>query len=165
MEQGNKIMHKIRSIGIIHSPYNSIEDMPIQPKGAAGVEGYITVDGKYLDGLRDIEGFSHIYLLYSFHEATRTELLVTPFMDKQTRGVFATRSPLRPNHIGISIVKLKKVKGNKIFVENIDILDETPLLDIKPYVDKFDAVQNSTSGWLQASDKEISRKRSDNRFG
>ncbi|MFW8601162.1 tRNA (N6-threonylcarbamoyladenosine(37)-N6)-methyltransferase TrmO [Desulfobacterota bacterium M19] len=157
-------MHEIRSIGIIHSPYDSIEDMPIQPKGASGVEGCIAMDRKYIDGLQDIEGFSHIYLLYSFHKATRTELLVTPFMDKQTRGVFATRSPLRPNHIGISIVKLKRIKDNKIFVEDIDILDGTPLLDIKPYIDKFDTVQNSTSGWMQASDKEISKKRSDNRF-
>ncbi len=158
-------MYEIKPIGIIHSPYYSIEDMPIQPKGASEVEGYVIVDGKYIDGLQDIEGFSHIYLLYSFHKATRTELIITPFLDKQTRGVFATRSPLRPNHIGISIVKLKKVEGNKIFVEDIDILDGTPLLDIKPYIEKFDAVKESASGWLQASDREISKKRSDNRFG
>jgi tRNA-Thr(GGU) m(6)t(6)A37 methyltransferase TsaA len=158
-------MHEIKSIGIIHSPYSSIEDMPIQPKGASEVEGYIIVDEKYSDGLQDIGNFSHIYLLYSFHKAKRTELLITPFLDKQTRGVFATRSPLRPNHIGISIVKLKRVEGRKIIVEGIDILDGTPLLDIKPYVEKFDAVKESNSGWLQASDKEISNKRSDNRFG
>jgi tRNA-Thr(GGU) m(6)t(6)A37 methyltransferase TsaA len=158
-------MHEIKPIGTIHSPHYSIEDMPIQPKGASEVEGYVIVDEKYIDGLRDIEGFSHIYLLYSFHEATRTELLVTPFMDTQTRGVFATRSPLRPNHIGISIVILKRVEGNKIVVEGIDILDGTPLLDIKPYIEKFDTVKESTSGWLQASDEEISKKRSDNRFG
>ncbi len=158
-------MHKIKPIGIIHSPYCSIEDMPIQPKGASDVEGYVIVDEKHIDGLRDIEGFSHIYLLYSFHEATRTELLVTPFMDKQTRGVFATRSPLRPNHIGISIVKIKRVEGNKITIEGVDILDQTPLLDIKPYIAKFDTVKDSTSGWLQASNEEIIKKRSDNRFG
>jgi tRNA (adenine37-N6)-methyltransferase len=157
-------MLKINTIGIIHSPYTTIDDMPIQPKGASMIEGYILVDEKYLDGLQDLEGFSHIYLLYSFHKATRTELLVTPFMDNQTRGVFATRSPLRPNHIGISIVRLKRVEGNKIVVEGIDILDGTPLLDIKPYIEKFDAVKESTSGWLQASDEEISNKRSDNRF-
>ncbi len=143
-------MHEIKSIGIIHSPHHSIEDMPIQPKGASEVEGYVLIDEKYIDGLQDIEGFSHIYLLYSFHEATRTELLVTPFMDKQTRGVFATRSPLRPNHIGISIVQLKRVEGNKIVVNGIDILDGTSLLDIKPYIEKFDSVEESTSGWLQA---------------
>jgi len=158
-------MHEIQPIGIIHSPYYSIEDMPIQPKGASEVEGHIIVDEKYIVGLQDIEGFSHIYLLYSFHEAKRTELLITPFLDKQTRGVFATRSPLRPNHIGISIVQLKRVEGNKIFIEGIDILDGTPLLDIKPYIEKFDTVKESSSGWLQASDKEIKQKRSDNRFG
>ena len=158
-------MHEIKPIGTIHSPYHSIADMPVQPKGASRVEGYVIIYEQYIDGLQDIEGFSHIYLLYSFHEATRTELLVTPFMDKQTRGVFATRSPLRPNHIGISIVKLKRVKENKAIVEGIDILDGTPLLDIKPYIEKFDAVKESTSGWLQASDEEIKRKRSDSRFG
>ncbi len=157
-------MHSIKPIGIIRSPYSSIEDMPIQPKGARGVEGFVLVDEKYIDGLQDLEGFSHIYLLYSFHEATRTELFVTPFLDTQKRGVFATRSPLRPNHIGISIVKLKRVEGNKVAVENIDILDGTPLLDIKPYIEKFDAVKENFSGWLQASDKEISKKRSDHRF-
>ncbi len=158
-------MHNIKPIGIIHSPYYSIEDMPIQPKGASGVEGYVLVNDKYIDGLQDLEGFSHIYLLYSFHKAARMELLVTPFTDKQTRGVFATRSPLRPNHIGLSIVKLKRVEVNKVIVEGIDILDGTPLLDIKPYIEKFDAVKESVSGWQQASDKEISKKRSDNRFG
>ncbi len=157
-------MHEIKPIGIIHSPHHTIEDMPIQPKGASDIEGYVLVNEKYTTGLKDLEGFSHIYLLYSFHEARRTELLVTPFMDKQTRGVFATRSPLRPNHIGISIVELKKVKGNKIIVKGVDILDGTPLLDIKPYMEKFDGVQESVSGWLKAGDEEIRLKRSDNRF-
>ncbi len=158
-------MYEIKPIGIIHSLHYSIEDMPIQPKGASEAEGYLLVDEKYIDGLKDIEGFSHIYLLYYFHKANRTEMLVTPFMDKQIRGVFATRSPLRPNHIGISIVKLKKVEHNKVIVGDIDILDGTPLLDIKPYIEKFDAVKESRSGWLKASDKEIRKKRSDNRFG
>jgi len=157
-------MHEITPIGIIHSPFTSIEDMPIQPKGAKGVEGYVLVDNQYMDGLKDMEGFSHIYLVYSFHETTRTDLLVTPFMDNETRGVFATRSPLRPNHIGISIVKLKKVEENKLIVDGIDVLDGTPLLDIKPYIEKFDGVKDSTSGWMQASDEEVSKKRSDKRF-
>ncbi len=155
---------EIKTIGIIHSPYHVIEDMPIQPKGATGVAGYLLVDDEYLTGLQDLQGFSHIYLLYSFHKASRTELLVTPFMDKEKRGVFATRSPLRPNHIGLSIVKLKNITGNKIIVEGIDILDGTPLLDIKPYVQKFDAVEVCCSGWLKASDEDIKKKRSDNRF-
>jgi tRNA-Thr(GGU) m(6)t(6)A37 methyltransferase TsaA len=157
-------MHDINPIGIIHSPYKSIEDMPIQPKGGSEVAGLVIVDEKYIDGLQDIDSFSHIYLLYSFHKSTRTEMHVTPFMDRQTRGVFATRSPLRPNHIGISIVKLTRIEGNSVFVKGIDILDGTPLLDIKPYIEKFDAVQDSISGWLQASDEEIKTKRSDKRF-
>lgn len=154
----------IHPIGIILSPHKSIEDMPIQPKGASEFEGQVIVDEKYVDGLQDLDGFSHIYLLYSFHKATRTEMLVTPFMDKKKRGVFATRSPLRPNHIGISIVNLLRVERNRVFVKGIDILDGTPLLDIKPYVDQFDVVQNSVSGWLKASDEEIRAKRSDERF-
>lgn len=157
-------MHEITPIGIIHSPFTSIEDMPIQPKGAKGVEGYVLVDKEYADGLKDMEGFSHIYLVYSFHETKRIDLLVTPFMDNETRGVFATRSPLRPNHIGISIVKLKKVEDNKLIVEGIDVLDGTPLLDIKPYIEKFDGVKKSTSGWMQASDEDVNKKRSDKRF-
>lgn len=157
-------MHNIQPIGIIHSPHYSIEDMPIQPKGASGVGGYVLVNEEFIDGLQDLEGFSHIYLLYNFHKAMRTELLVTPFMGKSARGVFATRSPLRPNHIGISIVKFKGIEGNKVVVEDIDILNGTPLLDIKPYIEKFDTVKDSVSGWMQASDKEISKKRSDNRF-
>ena len=157
-------MFEIKPIGIIHSPHSTIEDMPIQPKGAAGVEGYVLVDEQYKNGLQDLEGFSHIYLLYYFHKATRTELLVTPFMDTERRGVFATRSPLRPNHIGLSIVQLKKIKGVKVVVEGLDILDGTPLLDIKPYMEKFDAVSECTSGWLQAGEEEICKKRSDSRF-
>ena len=105
-----------------------------------------------------------IYLLYYFHEAKRTELVVTPFMDSQKRGVFATRSPLRPNHIGISVVKLKTIEGSKLIVEGIDILDGTPLLDIKPYIETFDGIKNSSSGWMQASEEDVSKKRSDKRF-
>ncbi|MEN8201643.1 MAG: tRNA (N6-threonylcarbamoyladenosine(37)-N6)-methyltransferase TrmO [Bacteroidota bacterium] len=157
-------MHDISPIGIIHTPHKSIEDMPIQSKGASEFAGHVIVDGKYIDGLQDLDGFSHIYLLYIFHMATRIEMKVTPFMDMQPRGVFATRSPLRPNHIGISIVRLIRVVGNKVFIKGIDILDGTPLLDIKPYVEKFDVVQDSVSGWLQAGDEEIRKKRSDERF-
>jgi len=156
--------HQIQPIGIIHSQYYTIEDMPIQPKGAASTEGTIILDENYLNGLDDLQGFSHIYLLYSFHQTKRTELLVTPFMDDQPRGIFSTRSPLRPNHIGLSIVKMKNIENNKITVDGIDVLDGTPLLDIKPYIEKFDAVKESTSGWLEASEDDIIKKRSDNRF-
>jgi tRNA (adenine37-N6)-methyltransferase len=163
--RGYKIMDDIKPIGTIHSPHVRIEDMPIQPKGAKGIEGYLLVNDAYVEGLKDLDGFSHIYLLYRFHRAARTELLVTPFMDKEKRGVFATRSPLRPNHIGISIVELKRVDGNRVVVDGVDVLDGTPLLDIKPYIEKFDAVCDSVSGWMTASEGEVRSKRSDKRFG
>lgn len=158
------IINSIESIGTIHTPHKSIENMPIQPKGAVGIEGYVAVDKQYEQGLKDLNGFSHIYLVYFFHKAIRTELQVKPFMDTQTRGVFATRSPLRPNHIGISIVRLKHIDNNRLMVSDIDILDNTPLLDIKPYVECFDRINVSQSGWLTASEREIQEKRSDCRF-
>ncbi len=157
-------MHDIEPIGTIYSPFHTIEDMPIQPKGAASVEGHILLNEKFTDGLKDLEGFSHIYLLYSFHKAVRTELVVKPFMDNVLRGVFSTRSPLRPNHIGLSIVRLKKIEKNKLIIQGIDILNQTPLLDIKPYIREFDRVTQSRSGWMQADEDEIKNKRSDNRF-
>ncbi len=157
-------MHDINPIGTIYSPFNTIEDMPIQPKGAVSVEGYILLHEKFMDGLKDLEGFSHIYLLYSFHKAVRTELVVKPFMDKAFRGVFSTRSPLRPNHIGLSIVRLKKIEKNKLIIQDVDILNQTPLLDIKPYIREFDQIKESRSGWLKAGEEEIKNKRSDKRF-
>jgi tRNA-Thr(GGU) m(6)t(6)A37 methyltransferase TsaA len=157
-------MHPIEPIGKIFSPFKQIEDMPIQPRGAADTKGQILVDEAFQPGLKDLDGFSHIYLIYSFHKTTRTELTVVPFMDTQTRGVYATRSPLRPNHIGISIVRLEKIEGNLLHVLDIDVLDNTPLLDIKPYMEKFDGVTDSRSGWMQASETEVAERRSDSRF-
>lgn len=138
--------------------------MPIQPKGSSGVLGTVEVDEDLKSGLVDLDGFSHIYLFYHFHKAARIELTVIPFMDTTPRGVFSTRSPLRPNHIGMSIVELVKIEGNILTVRNIDILDKTPLLDIKPYITAFDTVGKTKSGWMTAEENEVSRKRSDNRF-
>ena len=154
----------VKTIGLIRTPYKNLEDMPIQPKGAAGVTGEIVLDEHYASGLVDLEGFSHIYLIYRFHKAIRTELEVIPFMDSMKRGVFATRSPLRPNHIGLSIVELVSVDGLKITVCNVDMLDKTPLLDIKPYIKEFDHMENTRSGWLKATGEDLRQKRSDNRF-
>ncbi len=151
-------------IGIIHSPFADIENMPIQPKGAAHVEGTVHFRESYVEGLKDLEGFSHIYLIYIFHKAERIRLTVTPFMDSTERGVFATRSPLRPNHIGLSIVQLVKIENGMLTVKGIDVLDETPLLDIKPYIRNFDSVEDSLSGWMAASKDEVAKKRSDGRF-
>ena len=154
----------VKTIGLIRTPHKNLEDMPIQPKGAAGVAGVIVLDEDYASGLADLLGFSHIYLIYQFHKATRTEMEVMPFMDSKKRGVFATRSPLRPNHIGLSIVELVSVDGLKITVCNVDMLDKTPLLDIKPYIKEFDHMENTRSGWLKATGEEVRQKRSDNRF-
>ena len=154
----------MHSIGVIHTPFTVLEDMPIQPKGAGEVIGTVELEEQYMEGLADLDGFSHIYLLYEFHMARRTELTVIPFMDTHPRGVFATRSPLRPNHIGISIVQLIGVEKNIVTVQGIDILNGSPLLDIKPYVAAFDAVQDSRSGWMQGSDEDVIEKRSDRRF-
>ena len=151
-------------IGTIRTPFTTLTDMPIQPKGAAEVEGRIILESRFEKGLQDLDGFSHIYLLYHFHKADRTELTVVPFMDTQSRGVFSTRSPLRPNHIGLSIVELVTTEANIVHVRGIDVLDQTPLLDIKPYIDKFDQVEQSRSGWMTAGEEEVSSKRSDTRF-
>ena len=154
----------MQPIGIIHSPFKNLKDMPIQPKGAAIREGEGEVFADFAEGLRDLDGFSHIYLLYQFHQAQRTELSVVPFMDTVARGVFATRSPLRPNHIGLSIVELVKIEANIVTIRGVDVLDGTPLLDIKPYIAAFDEILGSRSGWMQASREQVSAARSDDRF-
>ncbi len=154
----------IQPIGTIHSPFKQLENMPIQPKGAQNVSGQVELFLEFTSGLQDLDGFSHIYLIYQFHEAQRTAYQVVPFMDDVPRGVFATRSPLRPNHIGLSIVELVEVNGNVLIIKGVDVLDGTPLLDIKPYIAQFDQVSNSRSGWMQATDDEVENKRSDGRF-
>ncbi len=154
----------MKPIGLIRTPYKQLDGMPIQPGGAAGVEGELVIEPEYAEGLSDLDGFSHLYLLYLFHEARRTRLKVTPFMDETARGVFATRSPLRPNHIGLSIVELAAVEGCRVRVKNIDILDNTPLIDIKPYIAAFDFVEQARSGWMDKDRSEVQAKRSDDRF-
>lgn len=154
----------MQTIGTIHTPFTDLENMPIQPPGATDIHGRVVVHQEFAEGLRDLEGFSHIYLIYRFHKATRTELTVVPFMDTVGRGVYATRSPLRPNHIGISIVNLVSVHGNTVNVRGIDILDGTPLFDIKPYIAAFDQVTASRDGWMTASPVEVAERRSDTRY-
>lgn len=154
----------IKPIGVIYSPFKELEKMPIQPKSAVGEVGRVVLDDEYLDGLQDLEGFSHIYLIYTFHKCKTTKLKVIPFVDVVERGVFATRAPVRPNHIGLSVVRLLEVKGNTLLIEGVDVLDGTPLLDIKPYVAKFDQVISSQDGWVKAGAEEIAGKRSDSRF-
>lgn len=151
-------------IGYIRTPYTELTDMPIQPKGAQEVTGSIEFLEEYTEGLRDLDGFSHVYLIYYLHKASRSALTVVPFMDTVERGIFSTRSPLHPNHIGLSLVELTGVHDNIVHLKGVDVLDNTPLLDLKPYIESFDYVENSRSGWMQGSRKEVAEKRSDNRF-
>ena len=153
-----------RPIGIIHSPFKDIEGMPIQPTGASKIKSTIEIYPEFTEGLKDLEGFSHIILLYHFHKVKESKLIVTPFMDSQSRGVFATRAPKRPNPIGLSIVKLINIEQNILNIGNIDVIDGTPLLDIKPYVPEFDQHQADRVGWLEKAKGKIQNKKSDGRF-
>jgi len=129
---------ELKPIGTIHSTFKSPQDMPIQPTGARGVRGWVALDPALQEGLRDLEGFSHIFLIYLFHRGGPPRLTVTPFMDDRPRGVFATRAPSRPNPIGLSLVRLVAVRSARLEIVDVDILDGTPLLDLKPYVLAFD---------------------------
>ena len=153
-----------RPIGIIHSPFKDIEGMPIQPSGASMTKGTIEFFPEFTDGLKDLEGFSHIILLYHFHKVQESKLIVTPFMDSQSHGVFTTRAPKRPNPIGLSIVRLVSIEQNILHIENVDIVDGTPLLDIKPYVPEFDNYHVDSVGWLEQAKGKIQNKKSDGRF-
>jgi tRNA (adenine37-N6)-methyltransferase len=151
-------------IGVIHSPFNNIEGMPIQPAGAKGIAGTVEIEQEYCDGLKDIEGFSHIILLYHFHLSKGYSLEVRPFMDDKLHGVFATRAPNRPNPIGISVVKLVRVRHCTLHIEDVDIVDGTPLLDIKPFVPEFDVVKAERIGWLSQKIAKIYEAKADERF-
>jgi tRNA-Thr(GGU) m(6)t(6)A37 methyltransferase TsaA len=151
-------------IGIIHTPFTDTTGMPIQPTGARGERGSVEIFYEYADGLKDIEGFSHLFLIYSFHRCLSYQLTVTPFLDTTPRGVFATRAPRRPNEIGLSVVRLIEVKDTTLIIEDVDILDGTPLLDLKPYVPSFDSYPDASSGWLEQSAHKAGSFRSDERF-
>lgn len=155
----------MKPIGLIRTPFTDRAGMPIQPPGAAGVRGTVELLPEYAEGLRDLDGFSHVILLYQFHQSEGFTLSVTPFMDTQPRGLFATRAPKRPNPIGLSVVRLIGVEGTVLAIEGIDVLDGTPLLDIKPYVRKFDCPEGEVrTGWLEAAQSRVGEKRSDKRF-
>ena len=148
-----------KPIGIIHTPHTNLEKIPIQPVFAKGITGEVEVYEEFSKGIRDLHGFSHIYLFYFFHKAYEVNLLVKPFMEDVNRGVFATRAPTRPNKIGMSIVKLNAVKDSRLFIENVDMLDGTPLLDIKPYTAKFDSVNVLQSGWQDEISDDVAHTR------
>lgn len=157
-------MIELNPIGIIHTPFTSLEGMPIQPAAAAGIRGTIEMLEEYHAGLKDLDGFSHIILLYHFHQSREFNLHVVPFMDNEPRGLFATRAPRRPNQIGLSVVQLDSIENGVLHIQNVDILDGTPLLDIKPYVPEFDSAADIRTGWLEQARKTVSRRKSDDRF-
>ncbi len=138
---------KAQPIGIIHSPYTDPKEVPIQGR-FSGARGEIEVFPEYEEGLKDVDGFSHLIILYWFHRAEGCSLLVKPFLDDTPRGLFATRYPARPNPIGLSVVRLLERRGNILQIAEVDVLDGTPLLDIKPYVSQFDQRESATIGWL-----------------
>lgn len=157
----------IESIGTIFTEFKDRENMPVQPCGGDKSIGKIVIKDEYKQGLKDLDGFSHIYLIYYFHKSKDYKLKVIPFNDKTNskRGVFSTRTPIHPNKIGLSLVKLESVKDNIIEIRGVDILNETPLIDIKPYIPNFDFVEGEIkSGWMNSSLDEVKNKKSDKRF-
>lgn len=151
-------------IGIISSPFGDLASMPIQPSSDTSAPGTIEIFPPFIDGLKDLDGFSHIILLYHLHEVRSTALTVTPFLDSTPRGVFATRAPVRPNPIGLSVVELLRIEGRILFVKDLDVLNGTPLLDLKPYIPEFDYRPDTRIGWLEHIKGNTSTKLSDDRF-
>ncbi|MBN1858292.1 tRNA (N6-threonylcarbamoyladenosine(37)-N6)-methyltransferase TrmO [Candidatus Bipolaricaulota bacterium] len=152
-----------RPIGVIHTPHTDSAKTPIQPRYARGIKGTIEIDPAYEQGLSDLEGFSHILLLFHLHRAKSPHLMVIPFLGDHPRGVFATRSPTRPNPIGLSVVRLIRREGRTLHISDVDILDGTPLLDIKPYIERFDVEGPVRNGWQAAIDDEEAQRRGSRR--
>ena len=151
-------------IGVIHTPFTELQGMPIQPAGGARVAGTVEVYEPYRAALKDLDGFSHLILLYHFHRSPGFKPQVVPFMDTEPRGLFATRAPSRPNPLGLSVVRLISSENGVLSIENVDILDGTPLLDIKPYVPVFDEQVDVRTGWLEKTGETVSWRESDDRF-
>jgi len=151
-------------IGTIHTPFKQPRGTPIQPWRSSHAKGSVEVFPEYVDGLKDLEGFSHIVLLYFFHLSKGYNLSVIPYLDNQQRGLFATRAPRRPNGIGLSVVRLVKVEGGSLEIEDVDMVDGTPLLDIKPYVPLFEKVKDVRMGWLEEKADRAKGTKADDRF-
>ena len=153
-------------IGKIYSPFDKLEGMPIQPIGASGIKGEIHLNKNLVGGLKDLKDFSHLTLIYHLHKSNGYSLEVKPFLDNEHHGVFATRSPKRPNPIGVSVVKLDSIKDNILHISNIDVLNGTPLLDIKPYVPQLyeTTCQDLKIGWFEEKHENAKNTKSDNRF-
>ena len=155
---------KYKPIGVIHSLFKEPEGTPIQPAAAKSIDGTVEVFEEYAEGLKDIEGFSHIILIYHFHLSKGSPLKLKLYMDNEVHGVFATRAPSRPNSIGISIVRLVGVEENVLHIQDVDIIEGTPLLDIKPYVPEFDIREVKKRGWLEKNIDKLLTSKDDGRF-
>lgn len=157
-------MITFNEIGIIHSPHKERKGAPIQPAGAAEFKGRVEVYPEFEEALADLDGFERIILIYHFHLSKGFDLMTKPFLDDQKRGLFSTRAPKRPNPIGLSIVSLTRVENNILCVQGLDIVDKTPLIDIKPYVPQFDSFPDSRAGWIDAAHLSAKSVRADDRF-
>jgi tRNA (adenine37-N6)-methyltransferase len=153
-----------KPIGVVHSPFKKPKNVPIQATASKGTTGTLEIYSEYAEGLKDLEGFSHIILLYHFHLVKGCSLMVKPFLDDALHGVFATRSPARPNPIGISIVQLARIDNNTLHIQDIDIVDGSPLIDIKPYVPDFDCRKTPKIGWFSSKISKLATTRDDGRF-
>jgi tRNA-Thr(GGU) m(6)t(6)A37 methyltransferase TsaA len=154
----------LRPIGFIKTPFKEPRGTPIQASAGKDVEGTIEILPEFQEGLKDLDGFSHIVLLFHLHLSKGYSLTVTPFMDDVKRGVFATRAPARPNQIGLSIVRLVRVEGNVLHIKDVDIVNGTPLLDIKPYTREFDIRDDIRIGWLEGKVQKMTKTTDDGRF-
>jgi tRNA-Thr(GGU) m(6)t(6)A37 methyltransferase TsaA len=151
-------------IGVVHSPFKEPPGTPIQPRAGEGVEGSVEILPEYAPGLRDLEGFSHVILLCHLHLSRPARMEVVPYLDDRVHGVFATRSPSRPNPIGLSVVRMLAVEGNVLRVRDLDLVEGTPVLDIKPYVPAFDEGEEVRFGWLEGRLDRLRATRDDGRF-
>ena len=147
-----------RPIGTVHSPYREKTDAPIQPK-YSDEPGQVEIFQEFADGLRDLEGFSHVWIIFIFHKSRDYDLHVRPYLDGDKKGVFACRAPRRPNPIGMSLVRLESIDGNILNIKGLDMLDGSPVLDIKPYVGNFDEFQDVKIGWLEDRVQDAPEKR------
>ncbi|GIU16667.1 tRNA (N6-threonylcarbamoyladenosine(37)-N6)-methyltransferase TrmO [Shewanella glacialipiscicola] len=156
-------MINFSAIGFVESEYNDIANMPIQGCKVANNQGVLVIDAEFTEGLADLHEFSHLYVLFHLHRCNDYTLKVKPFLDNQLRGIFATRSPKRPNPIGLSIVEIERIEDNRIYVKGIDILNQTPIIDIKPYIQAFDNITPTRDGWYEHGQDPLTTL-SDNRF-
>lgn len=157
------IMVQFTPIGFAKSQYKTIENMPIQGSNIADNTGELIILPEFIDGLKDLDGFSHIYVIFHLNKSTSSALQVIPFLDDKPHGIFATRSPKRPNPIGLTIVEITNIEKGAIFVKGLDLIDNTPILDIKPYIQAFDNIQNTKDGWY-VNGKDPKQTLSDDRF-